>query len=445
MLFGSVMDGLKGGGIRMKTRITNYIVKVLAVALAFVMVSLNAAPAPAEAAAKKTVRVATQKELKKALKNSKVGTIILRTNTVDPITITSTKAKKKNLIVDAPYSVITNTARFKSITVESASKYIENASGNKISLHINGGFEVAQGKKVKKLTFSNISPWGYLNYIVKNGASIEKIAFLEDDGRVTDLGSGSFRIVKSVYEDEELNTADYSIDLVFDKNGRILSETAGKIDGTDEDDTRIYNYEYDEKGNLYKLVNSSPVNEYDIYVETFYYDDNNNLTGFSEEYDDRPAWWEDYEYDSSGRMVSSKYTAESGGHIITYTYDKNGRITEETGIYYIFVIGENGYDLEEEISRTYTAKTRYNKQGCELEVIYEWGGDVDAVKSLVAYGYDKKGNLISYRSEDYFDKDDLSKMNVYRNEYEYDSLGNLLNAYYVDDDGRRVNMDDIAG
>ena len=53
-----------------------------------------------KAASKKTVRVTTQKELKKALKNSKVGTIILRTQIYDDFTISSKKAKKKNLIVE---------------------------------------------------------------------------------------------------------------------------------------------------------------------------------------------------------------------------------------------------------------------------------------------------------------------------------------------------------
>ncbi|MBO4415743.1 MAG: hypothetical protein J5824_07165, partial [Lachnospiraceae bacterium] len=406
----------------MKKRITGFLVKVLAAALVFAMFSLNAAPVSVQAATKKTVRVATQKELKKALKNSKVGTIVLRTETVDPITITSTKAKKKKLIVDARNSVVTNNAKFKSVTVENAAKYVENVSGNKITLVNNVSIEVTSGKKVKVLTFSNISPWANLNYVVRNGASIGKIAFLEDDGRVTDLGGGSFRIVKSIYEDEELETADYSIDLAFDADGRILKETTARTPKqNDENDSRIYEYEYDERGNLLKLVNSSPSYEYDTYVETYYYDDNNYLTGYSEEYDDRPVCGYDYVYDDHGRMTLCKYVEESTSRKFTYSYDKNGRLVEEKGIYYDLVYGEEG--LEEEAARTYTTKTRYNKEGCELEVIYEWGGDADAVKSVVTYEYDKKGNMISYRSEDYYDKDDPSNMNLYRNEYEYDDLG----------------------
>ena len=428
----------------MKKRISGFLVKALAVALVFIMGSLNAAPVSVQAATKKTVRVATQNELKKALKNSKVGTIILRTETVDPITITSSKAKKKNLIVDARNSVVTNNAKFKSVSVENAAKYVENVSGNKITLESNVDFEAAAGKKVKVLTFSNVSPWANLNYVIRNGASIGKIAFLEDDGRVTDLGGGSFRIVKSIYEDEELETADYSIDLAFDEEGRILKETTARTPKQDdENDSRIYEYDYDERGNLIKLVNSSPFYEYDIYVDTFYYDDNNNLAGYSKEFDDRPVCGYVYEYDDHGRMTLGNYVEESRSRTFTYSYDKNGRLVEEKGIYYDLVYGEEG--LEEEISRTYTTKTRYNKQGCELEVIYVWGGDADAVKSVVTYEYDKKGNLISYRSEDYYDNDDPLNVNVYRNEYEYDDLGSLLNVYYIDDDGGRVNMEDIEG
>ena len=77
-------------------------------------------PEKASAAEGNTVRVATQKELKKALKDSSVETIILRTNTYDSITISSKKAKNKKLIVDAYNSKITNKAKFKSITLISA-------------------------------------------------------------------------------------------------------------------------------------------------------------------------------------------------------------------------------------------------------------------------------------------------------------------------------------
>ena len=97
------------------------------------------------------------------------------------------------------------------------------------------------------------------------------------------------------------------------------------------------------------------------------------------------------------------------------------------------------------MTRTYTMKTKYNKSGCELKIVYEWSGNADAVKSVVTYTYDKNGNRTSYESEDFYDKNDPENKNVYRNECEYDKLGNLVKLYYIDEDGRRVDMDDIAG
>ena len=423
----------------------NVLGKVLAVISIFALAAALFSPLSAQAAAKKTVRVATQKELNKALKNSKVDTIILRTETVDPITISSKKAKKKNLIVDATCSAVTNNAKFKSITVESALKYTENVSGNKITINTNVPVEIAAGKSVKKLTFTNVSPWVTLRHVVREGASIKKIAFTES-GKVTDTGNNTFRIERSIVEDIDEDPVDYRIDMEFDKNGRITGTTVEKLTAvSEEDDGRVHNYafRYDERGNLYKIVISNPDWDYDLTEETFYYDDNNNLISYSEEYDDRPVCDYEYEYDASGKMISSGYFDESRGREYTYAYDKNGRLVEEKGTYYDIVYGENGF--EHEVTRGYTMKTKYNKSGCELKITYEWSGDADAVKSVVTYTYDKKGNRTGYCSEDYYSKDDPANMNLYRNEYEFDEYGNLLNAYYVDSDGRRVNMDDIAG
>ncbi|MBO4415851.1 MAG: hypothetical protein J5824_07720, partial [Lachnospiraceae bacterium] len=260
------------------------------------------------------------------------------------------------------------------------------------------------------------------------------------------LGDGKYSIKKSVYEDEELNTADYLIELSFDKAGRITDETVEKLTGlTDYDDgtTHIYSYRYDDGGNLYKLIISNPDFGYDLTEETYYYDKNNNLIVYSEEYDDRPVCGYSYEYDEAGRMTSCGYISECWSREYTYSYDKNGRLVEENGYYYDFVYGDDG--LEEELTRSYVTKTTYSKQGCELTVTYEWSGDADAVKSVVTYTYDKTGNRLSFVSEDYYDAEDPTNMNIYRNEYEYDEFGELLNVYYVDSDGRRVNMDDIAG
>ncbi|MBP5331554.1 MAG: hypothetical protein J6Y89_06850, partial [Lachnospiraceae bacterium] len=243
-------------------------------ALFMTVMSVWVKPEQVRAAAKTTVRVATSKQLKSALKDPNVGTIILRTATVDPITISSKKAKKKNLIVDAEESVITNKTKFKSITIVNVAGYIEDVSGNKITLNTNRAFEVAAGRSVKKLTFDNVSPWLPLRYVLRDNASRKKIAF-KDDGKVKDLGDGKFSVKKSVYEDEEYNVADYVMEFTFDKSGRITEETSQNV-STDPDNeyNHIYKYEYYDNGNLYRLTTSNPVWAYDLTVESYYYDEN---------------------------------------------------------------------------------------------------------------------------------------------------------------------------
>ena len=109
-------------------KVFKYLSTVLAVALVAVLIAGIIGPVEIQAASKKTVRVLTQAELNKALKNSKVGTIILRTSTYDKITINSKKAKKKNIIIDAPSANIENKSKFKSVEVQSAATYTDRKS-----------------------------------------------------------------------------------------------------------------------------------------------------------------------------------------------------------------------------------------------------------------------------------------------------------------------------
>ena len=76
------------------------------------------------AAEGKTVRVSTAKQLKKAIKNEDVGTIILRTKAYITITIKADKAAAdKFLIVDAAHVNVVNKAVFAGIEVRSVNKY----------------------------------------------------------------------------------------------------------------------------------------------------------------------------------------------------------------------------------------------------------------------------------------------------------------------------------
>ena len=172
-----------------------------------------------QAASKKTVRVATEKELKAALKNSSVGTVILRTGTYDPITISSKKAKKKKIIVDAPNSIITNKSVFKSVEILSARKYIEDVSGNKVSSDGKTQIEIAAGKSMKKLTFSNLS----VDFVIRKGAAIKSLSY-ENEYVSSSFNSKTRELIYC----DTLNSfmgkeyvKEYT--LALDKSGRVLS------------------------------------------------------------------------------------------------------------------------------------------------------------------------------------------------------------------------------
>ena len=106
-----------------------------------------------EAASGKTIRVATEKKLKSALKNKKVDTVVFRSSTYKAITISSTKAKAQKIVIDAPNAEITNTAKFKKVELIDAKKYTEAVSGNTIEAYNGDVLVVAAGIKVKKLVF----------------------------------------------------------------------------------------------------------------------------------------------------------------------------------------------------------------------------------------------------------------------------------------------------
>ena len=145
---------------------------VCAVALVAALFSGFCRPLAVKAASSKTVRVTTQKELNTALKDASVETIILRSETYDSITISSKKAKKKNIIIDAENSNIVNKSRFKSIELISAAYYIEDVSNNTITASTTA-FEIAEGRTVKKLTLTVMSS----KYVIRKGASIKNLAY----------------------------------------------------------------------------------------------------------------------------------------------------------------------------------------------------------------------------------------------------------------------------
>ena len=134
----------------------------------------------------KTVRVSTAKQLKKAIKNEDVGTIILRTKAYITITIKADKAAAdKFLIVDAAHVNVVNKAVFAGIEIRSVNKYTESVSGNKISLtgyfdNDLDAFTVSKKKQVESLKISNGSDY-YPGYVLRKGAKVKELVIVKEE------------------------------------------------------------------------------------------------------------------------------------------------------------------------------------------------------------------------------------------------------------------------
>ena len=274
-------------------------------------------PEKISAADEKTVRVTTQKELNKELKDSSINTIILRTDTYDSITISSKKAKKKKLIVDAPDSRIVNKAKFKSIVIEHADHYTEDVSGNSITSYISD-LEVAEGRSVKKLTFKCMATY----YVIRKGALIKSLTYSIGKNKSSyDAKTRTLKLKTQVLDYETYDYKDVSYKLILDEVGRVTY-----LDYKDSSKRTLKtNVEYDENGNLLKVKEVYADNGEVSFSFEYKYDGNNNCI-YAKEYDGYDNIEKNVEYDDNGREISY-INVNSSGSIAkgTYVYDSKGR------------------------------------------------------------------------------------------------------------------------
>ncbi|MBR4343502.1 MAG: hypothetical protein IKP88_12510 [Lachnospiraceae bacterium] len=373
-----------------------------------------------QAASKKTVRVATEKQLKTALKNLKVGTIVLRTGTYNTITIKSSKAQNKKIIIDAPNAIITNTAKFKTVEIIDAKKYIEAVSGNSLKISVSGVLEVAEGFKVKKLVMTNVP----IEYTVHKNASIKNIIIADKNHKSTFDKKTRILFFETVGEwtsysldyygnEEDLITQEYPIyyAAVLDKSGRtiLVSYTGWACDYK-------YEYKYNDDG---KCVELKQYNEETGILEQTSY----------------------YEYDNSGNCVEEKmeHSYEPYSYAIEYTYDKKGRIEKSvnSGKYYVENT-EYSYDDKNRLTSTDTTTVWFegdsisSRKSWSISYIYDKNGFLQTKELLYPdeyfsylynYEYDKYGNMI-HETEIYTNK---GYETITEKRYEYDDLGVRVN------------------
>ena len=419
---------------------TNYkkIIISLVMILSIVLPVFITNTVEAHAASKKTVRVATEKQLKSALKNSKVGTIILRTQTYNDITINSKKAKKKNIIIDAPNAVVTNKSKFKSIELQNAAKYIEAVSGNTITTTAAYVLEVAEGCSVKKL----IMPYLLPGYIIRKGASIKSIVLknlkhvstfdkktrtlsFETTGTWTSYdytyyGDDGDDVISEEYP--EIYTA------ILDKSGRTLSYN---YMGWQSDYT--YEYKYDKNGNC---TECRVTNEENGLLErtTYYdYDDGNNKVSENNEHSYHPYdYGVKYIYDKQGRLSEVISSSEEYSEETEYNYDEKGRVIGECTNKFWF---ENDGRLSSR--RSWITKNEYDKNGNLVKSIISYD---EGFSYNYFYEYDKEGNLVHYTNI----LDDKGMQSTYEYKYVFDEYGNQKEVFYKYED-EWYNMADYAG
>ena len=349
-----------------------------------------------------TVRVSTSKELKAAIKNADVGTIILRTNAYLDITIKADKAAKtKTLIIDAKNAVITNKAVFADISIYSAKQYTESASGNYITLsdaYIPDGLFVAKKKTLKNLSvfesYGNFSN----NYTLRKGAKLSNLELVY---------SGEYYPIKSSYDKSkkqltlscESDGCEYNYTIKLDKKGRIKS-----IDCKSNylETTYYEEYTYDSNGNVVKYEGKENMSG-KYTSEVTYSKDKRIKSVYKSEYSDGLYT---FTYDKKGRLIHDEYFGSDSMDGVTfefastydYEYDKKGRLTYER-----WEIPD--YDNFQEISYT------YNSKGFLTEMLINTGGS----ETVYKYKYNEAGDLIEMTCYNEGDSETFI--------YEYDELG----------------------
>lgn len=384
------------------------IIATLSIAFFIVIIS---AGVKIHAEAGETVRVSTEKQLRAAMKNADVGTIIFRTCAYINVTIKSVKGSdEKFLIIDAPNASFNNKALFAEINIMSAQSYTESVSGNRIAItgpiigmqdYVLGsktGFIVSKKKQVESLTIYDTS-FENPKYTLRKGAKVKNLKLVYNDFEpfVESSYNSSKKQITLKYTD--IYWVDESLSIKLDKSGRIIRikcKASNPAFGYD------YNYSYDSNGNVIKitgehaesgkfeinynysadnlLVKSERSGSYPE-VTMFLYDDKGLLEKCLDEYGSasEPTTVYNYEYDKKGRLTREKYNNSVSGSSFenTYTYNSKGFQTKKE------------YTTSSGIE--YEVLNSYNKAGdCITYTIIS-----DGETSTTKHKYDELGNPLS--------------------------------------------------
>ncbi|MDY3797338.1 MAG: glycoside hydrolase family 16 protein, partial [Agathobacter sp.] len=219
----------------------------LAATMAATMVVTSAIASPVDVqAAKKTVTVSTQKEFDKAVKQSGVKTIIVKSKTLKKLAVKSGNHSKITLKVDAPKVKLENKAKFAKVKIVDASSVTESKSGNTYVIS-DKKLSVTAKKSIKSITYS--ASKGTLT--LSGAAKVSSVKVTKNDGSVIKnntknaitvvLADGTKKTVKSgkkltaktstpVKETEKLSYAGYELKWQDDFNGDQLNRNDWNVE-----------------------------------------------------------------------------------------------------------------------------------------------------------------------------------------------------------------------
>ncbi len=208
---------------------------------------------------------------------------------------------------------------------------------------------------------------------------------------------------------------------VSDKNGTVKREYDALNRVTKYTDTygKTICYEYDEAGNLAKLIYP------DNTSVTYSYDENNNLTSVT----DWAGRVTSYTYDANNKVIG---VVKPDGSVVTTVYDNNHRITstvEKTASGTVITGFEYTYDslsrIVEEKNLANNTYVCYNYDNLNRVVSRAVTSGCDKLISIENFSYDAAGNIIDAPNS-CFSYDNNNRLIAFQNEdVEYDLDGNM--------------------
>ena len=358
------------------------------------------------------VRVSTAKQLKSAMKNPDVSTIIFRTEAYTNITIKPVEgSEKKSITIDAPNANITNKAVFADISIGVVKSYTECVSGNKIMIDgfVENELVVAKKKRLESLTYYE-GAFTYPEYTLRKGAKLNNLVLVY-------IANDSYE--KFTYDADNrqltLETTTFGFDCSYviklDKSGRIVKNVCTS-DGVEF--AHNYTFKYDKNGNLIKTTGKD--NENGKFTTTYTYENNllvnkkfvnTSFTALSRETQNT--------YDENGNLIHIDcYDIDSiDGQILESSYFRDCEYDEKGRLLWM-------YHEDPDSDYSYELLNTYNSKGF-LTATYENNGGGE---TRGKFKYNKAGDMI--RSE-YESEGDTQ---IY--EYEHNQYGDLKNIIEKD-------------